>query len=108
MVEIRKLLLLPLDDLLVATRKFINPADTGFNHSGAGNGSQFTDHFTSQQKAVTGKHLFDQECAALGIEHPLSPPRHPQTNGRVERFTAVCACVFILGSAYPRSMGLMN
>jgi len=22
--------------------------------------------------------------------------------------TAVCACVFILGSAYPRSMGLMN
>ena len=30
--------------------------------------------------------MFDVRCKALGIEHRLCPPRHPQTNGMVERF----------------------
>ena len=50
------------------------------------NGSQFTDRFTSQEKKPSGDHLFDQTCKALDIEHRLAPPRHPQTNGMVERF----------------------
>ena len=50
------------------------------------NGTQFTDRFTSKTKQPTGRHGFDVRCKALGIEHRLSPPRHPQTNGMVERF----------------------
>ena len=50
------------------------------------NGSQFTDRFTSKTREPSGKHHFDVRCQALGIEHRLCPPRHPQTNGLVERF----------------------
>ena len=50
------------------------------------NGSQFTDRFTSKDKRASGKHAFDVSCAERGIVHRLSPPRHPQTNGMVERF----------------------
>jgi transposase InsO family protein len=50
------------------------------------NGSQFTDRFTSKGKTPSGKHVFDLVCAEFGIEHRLIPPRHPQTNGMVERF----------------------
>jgi transposase InsO family protein len=50
------------------------------------NGTQFTDRFTSKDKQPTGNHAFDEQCKSLNIEHRLSPPRHPQTNGMVERF----------------------
>lgn len=50
------------------------------------NGSQFTDRFTTKDKRPSGKHAFDRECALLAIEHRLIKPRHPQTNGMVERF----------------------
>lgn len=50
------------------------------------NGSQFTDRFTSKKREPSGAHKFDVRCKALAIEHRLCPPRHPQTNGMVERF----------------------
>ncbi|MHD0215554.1 hypothetical protein ACQZEU_12540, partial [Corynebacterium diphtheriae] len=50
------------------------------------NGSQFTDRFTTKDRKPSGQHAFDKVCTAMGIEHRLAPPRHPQTNGMVERF----------------------
>lgn len=52
------------------------------------NGSQLTDRFTSKAREPSGRHHFDLRCKALAIEHRLCPPRHPQTNGMVERFNA--------------------
>ncbi len=51
------------------------------------NGKEFTDRlFGSRDRQPTGAHEFDQLCTALGIEHRLTQPRTPQTNGMVERF----------------------
>jgi transposase InsO family protein len=51
------------------------------------NGKEFTDRlFASRAKAPSGKHEFDVLCTELGIEHRLTKPRTPQTNGMVERF----------------------
>jgi transposase InsO family protein len=55
------------------------------------NGSEFTDRFAVDKKTKpldrpTGEHPFDKVCAANGIEHRLTRPYRPQTNGLVERF----------------------
>jgi transposase InsO family protein len=51
------------------------------------NGKEFTDRlFGLRKRVATGQHEFDILCSTLGIEHRLTPPRSPQTNGMVERF----------------------
>ena len=51
------------------------------------NGKEFTDRlFGLRKRAPSGKHEFDKLCAGLDIEHRLTPPRSPQTNGIAERF----------------------
>ena len=51
------------------------------------NGKEFTDRFSvNGEREPTGRHVFDKACAAMDIEHRLIPPKHPQTNGMVERF----------------------
>ena len=50
-------------------------------------GKEFTDRlFGLRKRATTGEHEFDALCAQLGIDHRLTPPKSPQTNGMVERF----------------------
>ena len=50
-------------------------------------GKEFTDRFFGPRKrAATGQHEFDTLCTALEIEHRLTSPKSPQTNGMVERF----------------------
>lgn len=51
------------------------------------NGKEFTDRlFANRARQPSGNHEFDQLCQALGIEHRLTQPATPQTNGMVERF----------------------
>ena len=67
-------------------RRLRQAAPMHISHVLTDNGSQFTDRFTSKARTPSGHHVFDRTCASLGIEHRLCPPRHPQTNGLVERF----------------------
>jgi IS30 family transposase len=46
------------------------------------NGIQFTNQ---QRHRYAFKHIFDRLCEANGIEHRLTKPKHPWTNGQVER-----------------------
>ena len=55
------------------------------------NGAEFTDRFAVDMKnkphgKPSGNHPFDRLCKQRGIEHRLTRPFQPQTNGLVERF----------------------
>lgn len=51
------------------------------------NGQEFTNRlFASRARAASGNCEFDQFCAALGIEHRLTPPKSPRTDGMIECF----------------------
>jgi transposase-like protein len=49
------------------------------------NGKEFTDRFSNKDKKPTGNHIFDKTCNKNEIEHRLTEPYTPKTNGMVER-----------------------
>ncbi len=55
-------------------------ADTGYHSA-----KEFTDRFNNKTKKPTGNHIFDTTCAKNNIEHRLTAPYTPKTNGMVER-----------------------
>ena len=53
------------------------------------NGKEITDRlFGGRSRQPSAEHEFDQLCQSLGIEHRLTKPKTPQTNGMVERFNS--------------------
>jgi transposase InsO family protein len=66
------------------------------------NGKEFTDRFCATgQRQPTGQHPFDRICAKHAIEHRLTQPYTPKTNGMIERFNGRIA--EILKSTHFRS-----
>jgi transposase InsO family protein len=58
------------------------------------NGKECTDRLVaSRERQPSGHHEFDWLCQELGIEHRLTKPRTPHTNGMVERFNGRIAQV---------------
>lgn len=53
------------------------------------NGLEFTDKFSRGKTEASGNHKFDKECAKDNIEHRLTEPATPKTNGMVERVNGV-------------------
>ncbi|MCF6204370.1 MAG: DDE-type integrase/transposase/recombinase [Methylococcaceae bacterium] len=49
------------------------------------NGAEFTDKFTSRKNKASGNHAFDIACIDDHIDHRLTAPFTPKTNGMVER-----------------------
>ena len=49
------------------------------------NGLEFTDKFVGKEKVVSGNHIFDKLCKEENIDHRLTAPFTPKTNGMVER-----------------------
>ncbi|RZU98545.1 integrase-like protein [Spiribacter vilamensis] len=50
------------------------------------NDQVFTDRFTQKNRQPSERHVLDRLCTKMDIDYRLTPRRHAQTNGLVERF----------------------
>ena len=70
-------------------RKVIEVADFNIKAIKTDNGSCFTNRYTGYKKSADPTnpkiHVFDVECAKLGLEHYLIDPGKPAQNGHVEK-----------------------
>jgi len=64
------------------------------------NGLEFTDRFARGKKEPSGQHTFDKACKKANIEHRLTAPGTPKTNGMVERANGIVKNATIKANAY--------
>jgi len=64
------------------------------------NGLEFTDRFARGNQKASGNHRFDKTCAKHGIEHRLTKPATPATNGMVERVNGTIKDATIKATTY--------
>lgn len=64
------------------------------------NGLEFTDKFVGKEKKVSGNHIFDKLCTKENIDHRLTAPFTPKTNGMVERANGIIKNSTIKVEAY--------
>jgi transposase-like protein len=64
------------------------------------NGLEFTDKWARGKGFVSGNHKFDIECSEDSIEHRLTAPYTPQTNGMVERINGTIKNATIKAEEY--------
>jgi len=64
------------------------------------NGLEFTDRFARGQKQASGNHTFDKACKQAKIEHRLTAPATPKTNGMIERANGTIKAATIKASEY--------
>ena len=55
----------------------------------------------SEIEAIFGGHIFDRVCGEHGIEHRLTRPYHPWTNGQAERMNRTVKDATIKAFHYP-------
>jgi transposase-like protein len=68
------------------------------------NGMAFADlpkYRTGPTRTFLGPHIFDRVCAAHGVEHRLTKPYHPWTNGQAERMNRTVKDATVKAFHYP-------
>jgi len=83
---------------------FINKCKDFFpmkiTHMLTDNGLEFTDRFVAKGKKVSGNHKFDKWCNKEDIDHRLTAPRTPKTNGMVERVNGTIKKATVKSTTY--------
>jgi transposase-like protein len=70
------------------------------SHILSDNGLEFTDKFARGGNKASGNHKFDIECKKEKIEHRLTAPATPKTNGMVERVNGIIKNATIKATNY--------